>query len=350
MNTELLQLGVTWLPYHYFPIGIRAIINWCLLFVKLSWKIRKQKISLIHAWCTPAGAAGYILSLITRQPLIIDSYEPHAEAMVENGTWMKQSIAFRLLFWLEKKQTRHAKHVIATTMGMKAYAKEKFGIDIASFYVKPACVDLNLFSLKSKKDPVLLSELGLHDKIVCVYAGKFGGIYLAKEVFDFLAVAAAYWGPNFRTLLLTGHTSAEIEGYCRNAGVDPSNVITKFVPHHKIPAYLGVADFALTPVKPVPSKRYCSPIKDGEYWALGLPVVIPPNISDDSDIIKRYEVGVVLNQFSLAEYEIAVRQLDALIKLKPMLKIRSIAETYRNYAIAERIYAALYKPCRSTIN
>ena len=46
-----------------------------------------------------------------------------------------------------------------------------------------------------------------------------------------------------------------------------------------------------TPVKPVPTKRYCTPVKDGEYWALGLPVIITEGISDDSGIIR--ENGIV---------------------------------------------------------
>ena len=36
-------------------------------------------------------------------PLVLDSYEPHAEAMVETNAWKKRGIAFRTLFYLEKK-------------------------------------------------------------------------------------------------------------------------------------------------------------------------------------------------------------------------------------------------------
>lgn len=54
----------------------------------------------------PAGALGYVLSKFTGSKLIIDSYEPHAESMVENGTWKKSSLKFKILFWLEKNRAR----------------------------------------------------------------------------------------------------------------------------------------------------------------------------------------------------------------------------------------------------
>ena len=60
-----------------------------------------------------------------------------------------------------------------------------------------------------------------------------------------------------------------------------SRIESLFVPYNQITDYYQIADFAINPVKPVPSKRYCTSIKDGEYWGMGLPVVITKNISDD---------------------------------------------------------------------
>ncbi len=111
-----------------------------------------------------------------------------------------------------------------------------------------------------------------------------------------------------RTLLLTGHTDAEIKKYCDAAGLDESIIIRKFVPHEEVPNYMGLGDFGITPVKPAPTKRHCTPIKDGEYWALGLPVVIPDHISDDSEIIRQHNAGAILTGFSTQDYLEAVKK------------------------------------------
>ncbi|MBW6482146.1 MAG: glycosyltransferase [Vicingaceae bacterium] len=330
----------------YHPLSLKGLLMWIKLIFKLLKTIRKEKIDVIHCWCTPAGMIGYILSLLTRRSLIIDSYEPHAETMVENGVWKKNGMVYRLLFFFEKRLTKRAKYLIATTEGMKSYAKEKYNFQGSNIFVKPACVNLNLFSEANLKNNTLVEELKLQDKIVGVYAGKFGGIYLEKEVFDFLKEAENYWGDKFRALILSAHTKQEISTYATKSEINPKTIVHRFVAHHEIPNYMGLGDFGITPVKPIPTKRYCTPIKDGEYWALGLPVVITKDISDDSDIIKKYGIGSVLEELNEDNYLKAVKEIDELLsnnsREEIYQKIRPIAEKYRNFEIAEKIYAAIY--------
>ncbi len=341
---KLEQEGIHWLPFTYKPFGITAFKLWIGISLRLFLLIILRKISVIHCWCTPPGAIGYFLSVLLNRKLILDSYEPHAEAMVENGTWNRGSLAFKLLFWLERKQTERASCIISATEGMREYAKRKYHVDIKDFFVKPACVDLKLFNEDVMNDQTLRHQLALEDKIVCVYAGKFGGIYLEDEIFDFIKVASNHWGTAFRFLILTSHSNEEIKSYCNRAGVDMNCVVMKFVPHNEIPLYIGLADFALTPVKPIPTKRYCTPIKDGEYWALGLPVVISANISDDSDIIETNDIGVVLKKFNHEAYQLAVLKIETLLSQTSLRdKIRKIAKQYRGYDIAENVYQAIYK-------
>lgn len=330
----------------YHPLSLKGLMMWIRLIFKLLKTIRKEKIDVIHCWCTPAGMIGYILSLLTQKPLIIDSYEPHAETMVENGVWKKNGVVYRLLFFFEKRLTKRAKYLIATTEGMKSYAKVNYHFQGNNIFVKPACVNLNLFSKSNLKNNTLVEELKLQDKIVGVYAGKFGGIYLEKEIFDFFKVAENYWGNKFKALILSAHTKLEIENYAFKSKVNPKTIVHRFVAHHKIPNYMGLGDFGITPVKPIPTKRYCTPIKDGEYWALGLPIVITKNISDDSDIIKKYAIGSVLDELNEAAYLKAIKDIDNLLSNNSSeeiyQKIRPIAEKYRNFDIAEKIYAAIY--------
>lgn len=336
---------IDWQPYLYQPFGWRGLLMWLSAGFLLLRLIRKKKIHVIHCFCTPPGAIGYILSKITGCKLILDSYEPHAEAMVENGTWKKNGIAFKLLFALEKLQTKRATTIIAATSGMYQYAQQKYNVTISDYHVKPACVDLELFSSDRPKDKALLTELNLSGKIVCVYAGKLGGIYLREEVFAFFKAATKQWGDLFRVLMLTNHTQQEIELDCAKAGLDPQIIIARFVAHQDVPRYMALGHFGITPVKPVPTKKYCTPIKDGEYWALGLPVVIPANISDDSDIILHHQAGAVLNALTQPEYQQALIEIDTILKRpEPETKnrIRNLAVTYRNFQIAHQVYSTIY--------
>lgn len=341
------EAGIVHHPFAYARFGVggalmAARVLWSLLRV-----IRRERVDVIHAWCMPAGALGYILSVLTGRPLIIDSYEPHAEAMVENGTWRRGGAAHRILFALEGLQSRRAQELIACATGMQRYAASRYGLaPDRPMHVKPACVDLDRFDWRRVKDPRLLRELGLEGKVVALYAGKFGGIYLEQEVFDLLRAAHDHWGDRLRVLLLTAHRREELEPMMRKAGLDPSIFIIRLVPHAQVPEHMGLADFALTPVKPVPTKAFCTPIKDGEYWAMGLPVIITPGISDDSAIIAREGIGSVLEGLHEAAYRKAVREIAALLASQPRRglydRIRPVAERHRSFGIAASIYQRIY--------
>ncbi len=331
------------LPYKYIPFGMSAAWDWIKNILKLKTYIRQQRIDYLHAFCTPAGMVGYLLSRITGRPLVLDSYEPHAEAMGENGEWKKTSWAFKILFYFEKKQAQRARYVIAAAEGMQNYARQKYNIHLPKLFIKPACVDLHKFRLEDRKNENLLSALQLDQKIVCVYAGKFGGIYLKEEVFAFYKACYQKWKDDFVALILTSHFPTEIEALASEAGLPAHIFRVKFVPHAHVPAYIGLGDFAITPVKPVPTKRYCTPIKNGEYWAMGLPVVITKNISTDSDLIEQNNIGYVLNELNDAVYAAAVNHIAGLLQNKALPeKIRSIAESHRNFKQCHLIYKTVY--------
>ena len=213
------------------------------------------------------------------------------------------------------------------------------------FFVKPACVDTNLF-FPRKKDETLLLSMGLENKIICVYAGKLGGIYLNEEVFDFFKACYDHWGESFRCVMLTNADRDEINKQLVRVGISSEIIISKFVFHTEVPNYLSLGDFAINPVKPVPTKRYCTSIKDGEYWAMGLPVVITPNISDDSDIIRENKIGAVIENLNTAGYIKAVKEIDNIIKFNDREEIQRsinlIANKFRSYKIAEDIYEEIY--------
>ena len=144
--------------------------------------------------------------------------------------------------------------------------------------------------------------------------------------------------------MLSNAPREEVVQELLRVGLPEHIVIQKFARHEDVPAYLSLGDFALNPVRPVPTKQYCTSIKDGEYWASGLPVVITRNISDDSGIITENEIGYELRSLTDAEYRNAVRKIDTIIQAGNGVshKIRGIAEKYRSFQIAEKIYKAIY--------
>ena len=329
------------LRFSYAKFGWLMAVKMAFMVIYLIAFTLFKRIHTVHAWCTPGGAIGYLVSLFTGRKLVLDSFEPHAETMVESGVWKKNSFAFKLLFCLEKLQLGRATEVICAAEGMIKHSQEIYNIKKPRYFVKPACVNLTLFDFNNYPAN-LKTDLPLKNN-VCVYPGKFGGIYLEEEVFDFFKIAHDYWQGDFSVLLLTNHSDDEIKKYCSAVNLPYSVILKKFVSHSEVPAYMRLGHFGICPVKPLPSKRYCTPIKTGEYWAMGLPVVITSNISTDSDIIEKNDIGYVLKYLSTEEYTMALAKIDGLIKKNDIrLKIRQVAVKERNFKSAKEIYKTIY--------
>lgn len=346
LRVRLEESGIDWIPLPYRPFGILAACLMAAHTLRLAVHCLSRDIRAIHAFCTPAGGVGCLLSVALGIPLVLDSYEPHADAMVELGVWKSRGAAFRILHALERLQSHRARAVIAATASMRSYAESRFGVRFEKFFVKPACVDLGRFRRVDSRTSPLARRLGLEGKVVCVYAGKLGGIYLEEEVFEIFKAAGEHWGPRFRALLLSGDDRSKVRALCVRVGFDPDRLVHEYVPYHEMPDYLAVADFALTPVRPVPTKSHCTPIKDGEYWAMGLPVLITPGISTDSEIIGRERIGVVLKDLSQESYRRAIQEIDELMAGESTdalrARVRGAAETHRSFAVARPAYDGVY--------
>ncbi len=342
-STYNLGNKIVHISYSYSSFGLRAVLNAAYLLFSLLKYISSKKIDVIHTWCTPAGGIGAILSKLTGKPLVIDSFEPHAEPMIESGTWSESGLAFRILFWLEKFQAKHAKAAIACVSAMRQYSMEKYNSAPSLFYWKPACIDFQNFDLQKKKNKRLVSRYKLEGKVVCVYAGKFGGSYLGVEVFEFIFEAQKLWGDDFRVLLLNNQEDKLIDQYCKESGVSKSIIIKEYVLPSEVPDYMGLGDFGLVPFIPVPSKRYGSPIKTGEYMALGQPVIITKDISDDSSIIDEQKCGYVLNELTKMEYAKACVQIQGLLEdANTTSRIRGIAEELKDFKKVRSVYKEVY--------
>jgi len=346
VKQRLRMQGIRLILINYSKSDWLNMLGWIPNGAYLFFLVFFRRIRYIHAWCATAGAVGYILSKLTFRPLVVDSYEPHAEVMLETGTWDRKSPYYKLLFLLERLQGKHAKALITCTEDMKDYCKRKFNITFKSQWVKPACVNLDQFNIEKRKIPDIIKSMKLEGKIVGVYAGKFGGLYLTQEVFDFIAVAYRHWGDRFRMLLLTNEADEFLDACKKKANIPEGVILKEFVPHEKVPDYMGLGDFGISPYNPVPSRKYSAPIKNSEYFALGLPVVITNNIADDSKLIEDHQLGAVLKNLNDAEYLSAVKKIDTMLTENAMEqlyhKIRPFAEKLKNFSIAKKIYKEIY--------
>ncbi len=117
------------------------------------------------------------------------------------------------------------------------------------------------------------------------------------------------------------------------------------VPHEKVSGYLSASDFAFSLQSPKKSNLYLSPIKTGEYWASGLPILMTAGVGDDSRILQEENAGAVFKNYK-DNWRIAkgFNKIEELIK-EPGIRTRlmQLAEKYKSFDIVEGVYGKWYR-------
>lgn len=314
--------------FYTFPRQLKAL---CL----------EHRIDLIVCRSSLAGALGYLVKRKTSIPYIVESFEPHADYMIDSHVWKSYDPRSILQNFFEQRIKATAKFILPVSQNYLTKLLEE-GIEAAKMYLLPCCIQLDRYAFDSERRDKIRSQLGVENGTVGIYVGKFGGIYYEKEAFQLYAAAFRFFGADFFLILLTGDPVDKIKRYISTFGLPEERIFIKFAAPSEVPAYLCAADFAFSTIKPAPSRPFCSPIKDGEYWANGLPILLEPGIGDDSDIIQTEGGGIILDmqQPEKAFREWKERYSD---RQKSATSIQKIAQKHRGLDRVKKVYDDILK-------
>lgn len=261
------------------------------IYLILKFKARK-----IYSEGFPGSVIGHFLSLITKRKHIVHTFEPHADYMKDAGVWLENSWEYKLLKKLEVPIAKRCEHIIT---GTTAYKKKLLDMGVlSSIWVIPSCIDFNHFKFKQEARRRIRKELRIkQNQIVVVYMGKMGGMYMEEEIFQFFRHLLTIDSEIFQFILLTNAKKEVVIKHCVNFNI-PSRLVKQFyVSKEMVPEFLSASDIGFCGVRPIPSQKYSSPIKNGEYWACGLPVVIPTGIASDDQSFLSSGMGISFTDF-----------------------------------------------------
>lgn len=294
--------------------------------------IIRYNAKIVYSEGFPGAIFGHYLALATFKHHVIHTFEPHADYMVEAGVWTQKSWEAKLLYALQDKVAKGASVIMTATEAMKLQLEGLVSKKTKVLRV-PSCVDLDHFQFSQASRDQLRNTLSLASSdIVLVYIGKFGGMYMEDELFDFFEMCEKA-SDQFRYWIFTPDDREKVHAHFIKTDISSSKYLVKKLTREEIPGYLSAADFGLVPVRQFPAKRYCSPIKDGEYWACGLPIIIPEGISDDYIFANSEEIGIVYSNTSLESYQKLVIDI---LKWKKFKDVELVREKCRNFAEQDR--------------
>ena len=337
---------ITFEPLRSRPSG-NVILNKIEDFTRfpkeLIGQVGEFKPDFILARGAPAGALAYLVWQKTKLPFYVESFEPHADYMLESGVWRAYDPRYLFQRHWEKRQKQLARGLMPVAENYRQQLIRE-GVPAGRVVTVPCSVNADAFAFDAGARARVRQRLGWPaEAVVGVYVGKFGGIYYDEEAFQVFRTAADFFGADFRLIILTPDSLYEVQAKLAAAGLAAGQVFVIKTAHQEVPDYLSAADFAFATIKPAPCRLFCSAIKIGEYWASGLSVLLPEGIGDDSDIIKQEGGGAIFNldrPISVSEALANVAQQMAQPGYRQ--RVRYLAERHRSIELSRQAYVHFF--------
>ena len=313
------------------------------LWVVLSIKVRFGT-GYIFAFANVAAAFSVVFSKLFWMKLVIYSYEPHSDFMVDLGLWHPSSLKYKILSALERWAGRAAAHVMTGT---------KYGLELleniqskAQTYRAPTAVDGNDFYFRPEARVTVREQLGIQEQSVFLYIGKFGDLYFKEEVIDVFK-SVFQNDPYAFFIVITTYDHAEIWSWFESRNIPERNYfLTQNITNEEVKAYISAADMGISAVPPSPAQRYRSPTKVAEYLLCGLPYITCEGVSEDDEYADKEAIGVVLSDFTQAEVLNKWKAIERLLsedKDQQRARCRRIGLAYRSKEKIDMILESVFR-------
>lgn len=310
IRSSLAEHNVRWIPLRYHktpkvPATAYDVIQGLATSVIERLRVRPD---VIHARTFIGGLIGMVVARVLRAKFVYHNEGFYPDEEVDGGVWQAGSAPHRVAKFLELRMYSRADGIVALSHRAKkviealpAVARKK-----TPTIVVPSCVDLNLFQWRPSP-PVVSDSLRL------VYIGSVGKRYILDKIGRFASVASEL-ATNLHLRIMTRAEASLVTSMLSAGGLTDGAWSVGSVPYAEMPGHLSTHHAGLFFLTQGLSEHGCSPTKIGEYWAVGLPVVATPNVSDTDEIIRNERVGVVVQEHSDAAYRRAAVELKALLE------------------------------------
>lgn len=345
LRQEIEARGIRWrwLRYHRRPTILATFYDVVQGAIWAAWFVVRERIGIIHARSYVPALIGWMLKRLFGAKLLFDMRGLWADQRVEGGLWPQNGLRYRLAKAFERRFLREADAIVSLTQAARPEIERlaPFATAKSRITVIPTCVDLGQFRVD---EPARVRpHLGLEGRFPVIYAGALGTWYLLEEMLHFFAVLRDRV-PQAHFLILSSASPQLIRTALARAPVPAPDVIIAAVPFAEMPVWLAVGRLGLFFLRPAFSSIAACPTKLGEFLACGVPVVISAGIGDADALVRRERVGVVVEKFTLAEFQRAVDEVLELLQDDGLThRCRRVAEREFSLAIGVDRYLGIYR-------
>ena len=261
---------------HAFPI---------LLFFSIF-----KSVNIFHCRAYPATLPALMVKKITGAKVIFDPRSPFPEENITAGLWKEGSLSDKKWRNLEKTYLAHADATIAIA---PSYSTHFLKIaPNANLYEIPNNVDLNVFEINIELRNSLRNKLGIgNDEIVFTYSGGLSNHWNNPRTYAEFIIKNREFDLKHRFLFITPFVDF-LTNIFNEYKIDSNEYLAVSADFKEVPSYLSCADFGIN-LMSKPDIRIS--IKTVEYLAMKLPVIVNHNVIGASELIKKHNVGLIID-------------------------------------------------------
>jgi glycosyltransferase involved in cell wall biosynthesis len=307
--TNCLKYGICWLPQKFQPHP--RIIAPAISILKMIWLVKKEVnrkgVHLIHARSYLPAFVALIINSLTSIPFIFDMRALWPEELITAGKIKRGSLLYRAIVRAERSILARSAAVVSLTNVAVNYLKSKYLVELKNqrIVVIPTCVDLEKFTphIKNYHNPKIYGCIGT------ILSGWFRIDLLSS----WIRVVALH-DPKSRFEILTRDDATKVRKILDPANEFIERLSIKSVLSEGVPDAIRVHGISLMFFTEGLGKLGSAPTRLAEALGSGIPIVANKGVGDVEDIIKKNNIGVIVEGDSKKQMEEAFQRLQVLLQ------------------------------------
>ena len=350
--------GIEWHPQMYTKKPPVLSTLWDI------WKMRRvcfglhreKNFQVVHCRSYIAALVGLEMKKKFGTCFIFDMRGFWADERVDGGLWDVKNPLYKSIYDFFKKKEKQffeeADQIISLTHAAAEKIESWEELKIKNrVEVIPCCSDLELFNSASvskaaKADARTKANLS-GDEFVLSYIGSLGTWYMLNEMMHFFK-RFLLKKKNAVFLIVTQDDASIVFQAAEKMDVPKENIRVVRAARNEVPGFISISHVSIFFIKPVFSKIASSPTKQGEIMAMGIPLICNAHIGDTDKVIKKYDAGWIVENFTEEEFDMVAEKVLTETKDKNLIikgahefyALETGVDTYRS------IYLKLNTSCR----
>lgn len=333
------------------PSALKRLMEELNKYKMVFHEAKKIVPDLIICRGSPSGMIGRWLGEQLSVPFVVESFEPHADYMYHAGVWCKFGARYIMAKLAETSSKRHAKYLITVSDLYREYLVRNEGLPKEQVLNAPCAPDYERFYFNANQRKIVRRQLNIGERLCICYVGKFGGLYYNESAFRCMRDIFDILKNNAFFIVLTETNLDYVKSQMASVGIPFECFYCKTETHEKVNRYLSASDFALSFFKNSPFSFACSPIKHGEYWASGMPVIMAHGIGEESSWVYHNRLGIETDIHDSKCIKNSIEEIRSiLLEENHRERIRKISRQRRSFESTCNAYEAILRDGRDEAN